>query len=105
MWPELCDALLPRDDGGPGDMLVGARRRGHTADMTTYDRSVLRWGRLCRRCCRRIGYRRRGPSVREELRRTVLWKARQPSEHVAQIDERVVAVTLTARHHAEQDRH
>ena len=41
---------------------------------------------------------------RKKVLQAILGMVRQARQHVAQVHERVVPVTLAARHHAEQDR-
>ena len=110
--------LLP----DPSQDAGGSRRRGRGPVMhgaPSYRAAwphMLRIGRRPRlsrppghhrgdRLGRRSGRRGGRPTVRKKLRQALLREAGQPPQHVAQIDERVVAVTLAARDHAEQDRH
>ena len=53
----------------------------------------------------RVGGLRRRPSIRKKFGQTILRKVRKTLQHVAQVDERVVFMTLATRNHAEKYGH
>src|SRR5262249_10260122 len=53
----------------------------------------------------RFGLLGRRPAVRQKIGQFLLRMVRQARQHVAQVHERVVPVTLATRHDAEQNRH